>query len=151
MNDQEILDIVKAHMDGEEIEQSTTSGWKPFDGTWSFNWCEYRVAPRKPLECWVNEYGNAISPYNWSSPEKAIKNADGATRTAVHMIEKMDDWVTDRDPPPKDEMYDVTLEDNKTKVRNTFAMYYRADSGFPDNKGITVIAWRPRPEPWGDE
>lgn len=95
MNDKEIIKIVQAHIDGEEIEQRSNGApaWEPFNEIWMFSSHQYRIALRKPLEYWVNVYGESKTCVCvWDSKEKAMRNAGKyAIHVAVHMREVLEE------------------------------------------------------------
>lgn len=95
MTPKEQLDIIAAHIAGEEIQ---------YTGCWDSNWAkamvctenhqfnfadrDYRKKP-KPLELWVNIYGHD-SAWAYLSLEAAKEHFSGGGRT-VHMREVLGD------------------------------------------------------------
>ena len=48
MNTKEMIEVMQAHANGEEIEEMdrfAVGGWRPFQGTWNWAYLMFRIAP----------------------------------------------------------------------------------------------------------
>jgi hypothetical protein len=89
MNIDSMIEVLTAYKNGEQIQSKHCDGqWinhpKP---AWDFYECEYRVKP-KPLEMWVNLYGES----NWSTfktqrEAEIIANQHSDHKRTIHMVE----------------------------------------------------------------
>lgn len=67
MTNQEIIDVVQAHLEGREIETSAKgcNRWHPtvVAPTWSFDVYDYRVKPEppKPREFWICSHPTTLN------------------------------------------------------------------------------------------
>ena len=89
MRDEEIIAVVQAHFDGEQIQARQIGGVHGWSSCvplvkWNFAHYDYRVKP-EPLELWVNIWRDErMSTYTNAT---AALNASGANvRKTVHMV-----------------------------------------------------------------
>lgn len=94
MNTEEMIKVMQAYVDGEEIEY-TRSGkdWRYSDDPeWDWSLFEYRIKP-KPRTIWVNEHEDNME--TWYTCYNSKKDAEhdaydyGLIRTAVEYQEVM--------------------------------------------------------------
>lgn len=86
----EKIAVMQAFVDGKPIEICEVGGnwislhpdWKGQEVCWNWEEYDYRVAPPKPKEIWVNEYPSYLVVHH--AKDAALKNAfPDATRKAV--------------------------------------------------------------------
>lgn len=88
MSPQEIIEIIKEYVNGEEIEFQLigSEDWSDCpEPVWEFNRCRYKVK-RTLLECWVNIY-DENGHYYMSKEEAKFNFRQNLNGRTVHMIE----------------------------------------------------------------